>query len=486
MVVGLLLGLLSGCDLQRIEYDKIFPENFYKNEADIRSAVTAAYNTYRINTWHDGIYGSGKSGLNIYPEVTTDVMDCQWGDGGSWEMYNTHGWTASNADMAGENTFSKYKNISRMRNVILQIEKSSVNETVKQKYIGEMKALRGWLMFCLMEIYGPIPIASDATLLDPTIEEILERPTEEVYVNSIISEFKDAIEMLPPRASEWGRVDGGAANMMLLKVYMHQKRWQEAEAVAREIMNAKYGYRLLDNYYDCFSLATEENAENIWVIPCNNENYVNAWVTHVMPGDCPYANSGIERWSGYRMPWEFYHTFEAKDKRLDNIIGEYISTSDGVTVVNEQNPGSELIKGALPLKYTVDPNQKGDRGGIDVPIFRFSDVLLTLAECIARQNGVKQECMDLINKVRNRVGLDDLLLSDYTDINKFYDMILLERGHELYCEGHRRADLIRFGKYIEFNKKVPNSQTADHKVLFPIPNKYIVESKGAIKQNNGY
>lgn len=48
-------------------------------------------------------------------------------------------------------------------------------------------------------------------------------------------------------------------------------------------------------------------------------------------------------------------------------------------------------------------------------------------------------------------------------------MLLLERGHELYCEGHRRTDLIRFVEYIEFNKKAPNSQTADYKVLFPIP-----------------
>ena len=483
--ICLSIGFLSGCELQREEYNMIFPENFYKNEADVKSAVTAAYHQYRIHTYGGGgIYSHGRGGINIYTEVTTDVMDCQWGDNGSWEMFHTHGWTANNSDNAA-NLYSKYKNVSQMRNIILQIEKSSVSDAVKQRYTGELNVLRAWLLYCLLDIYGPVPIAPDEALEDPSIEIYLERPTEEAYVSEIIAGLKYGIEVLPLRATEWGRVDGGSANMMLLKVYMHQKRWSEAATVARELMDTKYGYKLLDNYYDCFSIATEVNDENIWVITCNNENYVNGWITHTITGDCPYPNTAIERWAGYRMPWDFYRTFEANDKRLENIIGEYISTVDG-SVVNEQNPGGEIIKGALPLKYTVDMNQRGDRSGIDVPIFRFSDVLLSLSECIARQNGVNQECMDLVNRVRNRVGLTDLALADYTDINKFYDMILLERGHELYCEGHRRTDLIRFGKYIEFNKKVNNSQTADHKVLFPIPNTYLVESKGAVKQNSGY
>jgi hypothetical protein len=185
------------------------------------------------------------------------------------------------------------------------------------------------------------------------------------------------------------------------------------------------------------------------------------------------------------MPWEFYNTFEKNDKRLENIIGEYVSTADG-TLINQANPGTALRKGAMPLKYTVDPNQKGDRSGIDVPVFRYSDVLLSLAECIAHQDGVTQECMDLINQVRNRVGLESYNLSYYTNTDNYFDMLLLERGHELYCEGHRRTDLIRFGKFIEFARNIPNSQTADHKVVFPIPNSYIVEYKGALNQNPGY
>ncbi|MFV0330464.1 MAG: RagB/SusD family nutrient uptake outer membrane protein [Dysgonomonas sp.] len=478
-------------DLEGENYDQIYPENFYKNESDVNAAATTAYHRFRINTYGGGgIYSHGRGGINIFTEMCTDIMDCQWGDGGTWNMYHTHGWTAANNDQATEK-YGHYKYISQFRNIMLNIEASSVSDEVKIKYVSQVRALRAWLMYLMYDLFGPVPIASDEILKgDPEQKVIIPRPSKEEYVAQMISELKLAIADLPlPKDTEWGRMDRGIANMMLLKVYMIDGQWGEAEKIARELQKPEYGYKLLDDYYDCFSLDTEKsNGENMWSIICTYDYGVNGWVTHVMTGTCPYPNANIEKWSGYRMPWAFYHTFEqGKDKRLDNIIAEYVSTKDG-EIINEANPTTELVKGALPLKYMVDPGQKGDRGAIDVPIFRYSDVLLSLAECIARsKNGAPtQEAMDLINQVRGRSGLDPLKLSDYGDPQKFYDMLLLERGHELYCEGHRRTDLIRFGKYIEFNKKIPNSQTADYKVLFPIGNKFIVEGQGQVIQNTGY
>lgn len=484
----LLVGLVS-CKLEREDYTQIYPENFYKNEADVKSAVTSAYHRFHINSWGGGgLYATGRyGGINIFTEITTDIMDCHWGDGGAWESYHTHNWSVSNIlDLGGE--YGNYKYISQFRQIMLDIEKSSVSDNIKQKYIGELKVLRGWLMYLLYDLFGPLPVASDEILLaNPDAAPILPRLSEEEYVSLMVKEFKDALanEYLPEKATEWGRVDKGIASMMLLKVYMHAGNWTEAEKVAREVTGAKYGYKLMDDYYDCFTKKTEQNSENIWSIICDNENYVNGWITHVLSPTYPYQNSNAEAWSGYRMVWDFYETYDPNDKRLEYIIAEYVSKSG--ELVNKENPTSELLKGPMPLKYTVDPDQIGDKSGTDIPMLRYSDALLCLAECIVRVKGAPtQEAMELINKVRNRAGLDDLLLADYTDVQKFYDMLLLERGHELYCEGHRRTDLIRFGKYIEFNKRVPNSQTADHKVLFPIPNSYIIEGKGEVKQNPGY
>jgi hypothetical protein len=264
---------------------------------------------------------------------------------------------------------------------------------------------------------------------------------------------------------------------------MMEKDWVNAEATAREIMKPEYGYQLVPDYNSLFDVATEINTETILALPCNVSNFYNIWLAYVLPSNYPYPLD-VQKWSGYRMPWQFYHTFEINDKRLERIIGEYVGT-DGVTY-NEQNPGPNLPKGAIPIKYGVDPSQVGSSSGVDIPVYRLADVILCLAEAINNQGGPTTEAVSLVNQIRNRVGLADLTSDKYSSIQIFNSTILLERGHELYDEGFRRQDLIRHGKYIEYAKLIPNNQTAEYKVRFPVPNDIIVESKGAVTQNPGY
>ncbi|HCS72482.1 MAG TPA: hypothetical protein DIW17_01220, partial [Clostridiales bacterium] len=62
--------------MEREDYDQIMPENFYKNESDLKAAVTAAYHLFEINTWGGGgIYSHGRAGINIHAEVTADISD---------------------------------------------------------------------------------------------------------------------------------------------------------------------------------------------------------------------------------------------------------------------------------------------------------------------------------------------------------------------------------------------------------------------------
>lgn len=72
-------------------------------------------------------------------------------------------------------------------------------------------------------------------------------------------------------------------------------------------------------------------------------------------------------------------------------------------------------------------------------------------------------------------------------MDAFLETVLLERGKELWFEGARRTDLIRYGKYIEYAKKYKGSTTAkDYMTLMPLPQSVIDESKGKIAQNPGY
>jgi hypothetical protein len=100
----------------------------------------------------------------------------------------------------------------------------------------------------------------------------------------------------------------------------------------------------------------------------------------------------------------------------------------------------------------------------------------------------KSEAINLVNVVRNRAKLGNLLLADYNTQDKLLDAILLERYHEFWCEnGQFRADLIRYHKLVPLVKKITQSTYAEeYKELYPLPLSVISDGKGVVKQNPGY
>ena len=194
----------------------------------------------------------------------------------------------------------------------------------------------------------------------------------------------------------------------------------------------------------------------------------------------------MQRWGGYRMPWNFYHTYEKGDRRLETIVASYTSTS-GV-LIDEAHPGSQLRKGAMPKKYGEDPEDTGAGSAIDWIVLRYADVLLLQAEALARSaNNVTQEAVDRLNDIRRRAGLDEYSVGDFSSLDSFLSAVLTERGHELYFEGWRRSDLIRHGKFVTYAKFYKKSLTAaPHHVLFPLPQSVIMEGHGQVIQNPGY
>ena len=186
--------------------------------------------------------------------------------------------------------------------------------------------------------------------------------------------------------------------------------------------------------------------------------------------------------------WKFYDSFEANNVRKTNLIAEYVGT-DGVTY-NRSNPGTNIQYGPIPLKIAEDAARNTGLTTVDMIVYRYADVILSKAEALANKTGVPtQESIDLVNIVRNRAGLNNILLSNFGDIDSFNKMILLERSHEYWCEnGQYRADLIRHGKYSEYNIDLNgvSSETAAHKNLFPFSLSQISEGKGKFVQNTGY
>ena len=141
--------------------------------------------------------------------------------------------------------------------------------------------------------------------------------------------------------------------------------------------------------------------------------------------------------------------------------------------------------GAIVVKYFYDKDRMM-AGDIPLVVCRYADVLLSMAEILNNLNGPSQEALNYVKQITDRAGTTSTIPADVlSSKEKFNEFLLAERGRELYWEGWRREDLIRFGKYIETGLK-RGFPAKDHMVLFPIPPRVITESGGVVKNNPGY
>jgi hypothetical protein len=125
---------------------------------------------------------------------------------------------------------------------------------------------------------------------------------------------------------------------------------------------------------------------------------------------------------------------------------------------------------------------------IDFPMFRLADAYLMYAEAVVRGGGgSRATALQYVNAIRTRAGAPTITDADMTT-NFFLD----ERARELYWEGHRRTDLIRFGAFTggtklwQFKGGAPNGTATPATLnLYPIPSVELAANP-ALKQNPGY
>ena len=127
------------------------------------------------------------------------------------------------------------------------------------------------------------------------------------------------------------------------------------------------------------------------------------------------------------------------------------------------------------MKFIPDMTNE-DVPGNDFPFFRYADVLLTKAEALMRKSD-NAGALAIVNELRAVRGASALASIDETSL-------LAERGRELYVEGWRRNDLVRFGKFLEPWSEKPTTDDPKY-LLFPFPSAQIVANP-SLQQNPGY
>ncbi len=503
-----LLILSQGCELEMEEYTKITPDNFYKTEKDAQLAIAALYS----NSFTGGFFTASPyyGILNVSDISAGDMQTCSYN--ANFERLRNHEYTEVNGNYS-ENFFSFYNQISTARIVIKQLEQMTINESVKKSLIAEANAIAGWKAYLLFDLYGPLPHPTEEMLENPSELIFPNRPSTEEYVTIIEDFFSMKNNLMNPDfGSNFGRINKGIANMVLMKLYMQEAArtssinlWTKAKTCAEEIISLGV-YELLDNYSDVFSVANKHSREIIYSSPSDYTFNGNNWHAEALPNNYPCKiNRTVGAWGGIKLLWQFYDTFDQNDLRLSGIAAEY--TTDAGLVINRENPFDTrhgLGTGPIPVKYEVDDNSVGTRSGWDMIVYRYADVLLSMSEIlnelgtnssvnapvvtqVAKNGNIYQSdggntALSFANAVRVRAGLEP-----FNNIQKeqLRDSLLLERSHEFYCEGSRRRDLIRY-QMITNDKGYKKFDVNTDKFLFPIPVSFINEYRGNISQNPGY
>lgn len=492
--LALALCFFNSCekDLKNSTYGTFSGDNFFKTASDAGAAVTAMYTGLMEggSTFSAG-WGAGVASFRTQSLQSTDEGICYWGDGGQWVNLNQLNFTPDFVPVTNHYILLM-PFISQITVNIEKIQGINMDETLKARYIAELKGLRGYYSEILYLYYGPVPIRTVAADVNNMNATILPRPAKDEIVNQIIKDLTEAADELPVKftGADYGRFSKAAAYTSLLKLYMQEKRWADAVDIGWKIK--AMGYTLVDNYTDNFNnTAKGGNSEIILAVVCSASNTVfnNRWLAHALPTD--YIDpSGIPltKWGGYRMPWKTYDKFDQADERLSVLLQKYpVGTNpDGSIKYRDARAGGDI--GAIMVKFAPDPSRENaEKSSIDLPVFRYADVELLLAEAINEKNGSPtNEAYDLINDVRTKHG--GLPRYAYGSLNhdQFLEKIQNERLFELWAEGVRRDDLIRWGQYIKRAEDDASAFAQDNKILYPLPRSVVNQSNGVIKQNPGY
>jgi starch-binding outer membrane protein, SusD/RagB family len=475
------LLLINSCtkDLVSTDYSEINPNIFPKSAADLEAMVNAAYYPLR-GAYGDGIHSTSERGVMYLSDASTEILFGKYGDQNTASLQNYRSTDAGFTHYYDD----FYNKISSMTLTIDLITRATVNDDLKKKAIAQVRCARGILAYTLFDLYGPIVIAPIEVLKKPLEEAPLARLSNAEMVAFIQADLEAAATDLPkPQDAEYGRFNKALAKMVNIRLQLHEKNWAKVKALSDEII--AYGAYSLDaDYAAMWDLeGAKASHEVIWAIPCDYAGTSeNQWQLMVLPA--VFAPKG--GFQTITSTWWFYDRFEPADKRKQMLITQFTGTNG--TTYNRASPGDILDRGPIALKINQDANRTTGLTTVDIIMYRYADVLLSKAEAIANSGTPNAEAMELVNVVRRRAGLTDKLLSNYSSLSAFNDLILLERSHEFWCEnGQYRADLIRHGKFITRCQQVTGSTfTGPNKVVYPFSLTAVSEGKGKFIQNPGY
>ena len=501
-LISALLGaslMLGACtDLNDTLYDKVSMDDYGQTSNEVQTIVAGAYATLRG-------YGADTdegNGANCYPtceyvfflsacasdEACIPTRGTDWYDGGRYQQVQYHTWDAQNQMILSAWRYP-FIGISKINAIIYQVDQSELTEAAKDKVKAELRGLRAYYYYQLLDQFGAVPITTDFTA-----SGLPQKSSRQEVFNFVEKELTDIMELLPSDV-QYARFTQNVANTLLARLYLNAEvytgtpRWQDCLDACEKVS----GYALTANYFDSFKIVNETSSEIIFAIPYDHKqgtvgNYLASMTYHynqkkafTADESYPWCGNGICAQPG------LYSSFDETDvRRASLLIGQQKSAKDGSDVLmddgeplnyTEEIENYEKAKqneGARLDKYEWSSTDIWERDN-DWVLMRYAEVLMMKAEANFRL-GFTATALPFVNQLRVRAGLAELTALTENDLDK-------EWQHEFVFEGLRRTTNIRFGTFFKpwWNK----GETPKYRGVFPIPAEELAKNPN-LEQNPDY
>ncbi len=469
--------IISACTkLDEIMYDKIPGDKYPENDGQVANLAVDAYARLRPLADDEGWWF-------LAQEISSDgfcgpTRASDWFDGGKWIDVHRHTWT-NDTESVNRMWGAFWAGITSSNQIIDQMKQLEQNESTIAR-IAEVEVMRSFYYYLLMDNYGDAPYLTTADVPGDFQPEKISRKA--IY-DSLVSSIEGNLPYLKAIDNKYLATRYMAFSILAklyinAEVYTGTAQWEKAGMYIDSVLAGPY--RLETDLTAPFRTENQNSSEIIFAIPYDEDNFEGFRLhmrtlhyQHNLTYDMP-----VGPWNGFAVVPTFFQSYEDSDLRkqkwfiygpqfestgapiIESILDEPLVIDPILPALfmqeGEFTPREIRTTGARAGKYEIKMGAKENLSN-DFPLFRLTDFYLMKAEVEIRlgRNGD-----DWINPIRERAGVSSWVGSTIDDL-------LAERGRELWLEGHRRQDLIRYGKWEQawWEKAVSDNSRR----TFPIP-----------------
>jgi len=480
-------------------------ETVYNTTADYKEGLAKLYATLAISGQRgpDGLpdiegidegFGNYLRQYWNHQELTTDEAVLSWNDA-TIKDFHWQTWTATDGFIAAMHSRIMYT--VALSNEFIRVTAASEEEEIL-RFRAEARFLRALAYSHGLDLFGTMPFVTEENLPGAFFPERISREDLFAYIESELLAIRD---QLGPAKFEYGRADQGAAGMLLAKLYLNaevyvgEARYQDCIAALEPVLSGSY--QISNQYLHSFVADNHTSPEMILALTYDGvETQTWGGMVYLLHAQIGGTMNALEifgtsdAWSGLRTTSALVNKFD-----LDN-DSRALFWSDGQSLEIDDiglfSDGYGITKFRnRKLNGDLSNSNHNVQVDTDFPLFRLADAYLMYAEAVLRGGGGDlTQALAYVNELRERAYGDGSGNISATQLT--LDFILDERARELFWEGHRRTDLIRFGQFTDGTYLWPwkgnvkeGKTTASFRNVFPVPANQLTANPNLI-QNPGY